>query len=710
MTTYDQMSEANETGNIIPNQPDGIPGWQKGIPIFRIYTCGSFTIEMLVKVQKRDPTQACYVELPPERLSGRGSGSAQIAVKLLLSQGERYASKDWLCTHLREEEEVYATNKRLENIISHLRCHLLCLPSGKKLSHLLTYVRATNDSGDGYRLAEYPLVWVDVDALAWYVKHACLKERFGEDPFVYWQRAFDLASRGTFLLEEAASEWARPRREVVNDHLRQAVHALVRLYLLHFGQTGEEDVLRILQSYSRAHQQDEDILRCLLEILNKRGRYQEVLEWYERLKAALNTQGPRKTGEMRMPSSLTAEIADFARLKLQEYQRDQHSLIPVVDTTSLSTPHVTKGGENAETIRRLIDHPRSQTSATPEIPYTHSLKNDGTQARSGPFDSIDHQDTNTSLNPQSSEQLLALADSVHTDKPASGDLHHFAVLTQTCRQLSEGNELRIAERILWTYLPEVEALATLTFEHQPLAAAITSQGYLLAASLAGHRHNFLERLRYSKQALLYGKRAQDRNLQVVALRQIAISFDCMKCPEKVLYISQGTLPLLSDVSPLLRACIYAGISGAYAQLKQRQEAERFIGLAYEHFPEKPEIEPDYLHTICRYSTLVFFDGLNYLDLGQPREAEKILARIDGLHPKISIPTRVRVELLNYQVEVFIALHSLEQACTYLETAAYVARAIGSIRHFHESFDLFQRIKKIWQKERCVQQLESLFIQ
>jgi transcriptional regulator with XRE-family HTH domain len=288
-------------------------------------------------------------------------------------------------------------------------------------------------------------------------------------------------------------------------------------------------------------------------------------------------------------------------------------------------------------------------------------------------------------------------------------LHHFTALTETCRHLSEGDELQLAEHILWSYLPRVEAIATLSFEQQYLAAAIASQGYLLAASLAGHRNNLLERLRYSEQALLYAKLAQDRNLQVVALRQAIICFDYMGYPEQVLHLSQRTFPLLNDVSPLLRACLYAGISGAYAQLKQQQQAERFIDLAYEYFPEKPENEPGYLHTICRYSTLIFFDGLNYLNLGLPREAEKILARIDGLHPKMQIPARVRVELLNYQIEVFTALQDMEQACTYLETAAQAALVIGSERHLQDSSSLFQRMKVTWPNERKVQQLEDLFV-
>jgi transcriptional regulator with XRE-family HTH domain len=313
------------------------------------------------------------------------------------------------------------------------------------------------------------------------------------------------------------------------------------------------------------------------------------------------------------------------------------------------------------------------------------------------------------LNTQPLEQHSVLADLPGFDETTPETLPHFATLTETCRHLSEGNELAIAERILWTYLPKVEALALLSFEQQPLAAAIVSQGYVLAASLAGHRNNLRERLHYSEQALLYGKLAQDRNLQVVALRQVAISFDCMRQPGNVLHTYQRAFPHLDDISPLLRACIYADISGAHAQLGHEQDAYRFMGMAYEHFPQYPEQEPLYLRTICRHSSLIFWDALNHLLLQQPLKTEKIFERIDGLHPNSQNPERNRAEVLNYQVETFMALRKMDQACTYLETAVKAAKAVGSVRRFQETCTLFQQMNNLWRHEQQVQQLADLFV-
>lgn len=296
----------------------------------------------------------------------------------------------------------------------------------------------------------------------------------------------------------------------------------------------------------------------------------------------------------------------------------------------------------------------------------------------------------------------------YPDEATPETLEHFAKLTKTCRHLSEGNELQTAERVLWSYLPKLETIAKCSFIHEQAAAEVASQCYLLAASLAGHRNDLRARHHLSEQALLYGKLAQDRNLQVVALRQLAITFDYLGHPNNVLHVYQQTIPYLNEVSPLLRACICADISGAYTQLHQQQEAEHYLGRAYEYFPENTTHEPEYLSTICRYSTLVLCEGLNHLAFDQAHEAEKIFAKIDGLQSKSAMPERIRIDLLNCQVETFIALRKRDEACTYLETSTQAALAIGSERRLQEASLLLQLMQNVWPHEQRVRQLVALF--
>jgi DNA-binding SARP family transcriptional activator len=498
-----------------------------------------------------------------------------------------------------------------------------------------------------YELADQSLIWVDSDACEALLKEAENRGHASIEALPLLEQAVKYLERGE-LLEGESGTWVYGLRKKSEDVLRQG-----RLWLAE----GYEVQGKLLQAgfQYRAILQtvplDEDALQQWMGMLQRHGRPQEALKCYQDVKSVVEAQGFALSPAIEKQAAILAERSNNAPAPFGKLLGSRHFLELPIWT-----------GSNV-------------LSSLPAL----------------------------SNNPL--EQLPTLGEPLHINKET---LHLFTTLTDLCRHLSEGNELRIAEQVLWAYLPKIEVVARLSAECQDIAANIASQGYLLAASLIGHRNDFLGRLRYSEQALRYGELAGDLNLQTVAMRQIAISFDCMDRPDKVLEASQQTFSHLKDVSPLLRACIYSGVSGAYAELGQEQESRHFMDLAYEHFPKQPENEPGYLHTICRYSTLIFFDALNHLGFGRPREAENILARIDGLQPKMQLPERVRIELLNYQIAVFVALNAMEQACTYLEAATEAARSIGSKRHFQESFTLFHRMRKTWHHEPQVQALADLF--
>lgn len=98
------------------------------------------------------------------------------------------------------------------------------------------------------------------------------------------------------------------------------------------------------------------------------------------------------------------------------------------------------------------------------------------------------------------------------------------------------------------------------------------------------------------------------------------------------------------------------------------------------------------------------EGLNHLLFDAPEQAERAFARIDGLHPKLSILEKVRAGLLNYQAETFTALRDMEQACAYLEAAIQVAAAIGSKVRLQDSLAVFRQMWSLWRSERPVQAL------
>src|SRR5579883_2551263 len=173
-------------------------------PFVRVTCCGLLTIEVVAEVVSTDPPLARYVTLTPDQLRGRGVAPALQLLKLLLSRPQRFALKDWLIEQFCSDRELYSSS-RLENIVWQLRS-IICPPAYEDLrAHLVSLVRGSASSGNGYQLASYPLLWADVDAIAWHAEQAARMERFGDDPLPFWERAYALARRGPYLPDEIYS-------------------------------------------------------------------------------------------------------------------------------------------------------------------------------------------------------------------------------------------------------------------------------------------------------------------------------------------------------------------------------------------------------------------------------------------------------------------------------------------------------------------------
>ncbi len=315
MTTIQRKSDTSSP--IRPIQFIEVGGQpQIPAPFLRVTTCGLLTIEIVAEVVSTDPPLARYTSLTPEQLRGRGTTPALTLLKLLLNRHAHFASKDWLLEQFCRDGEQFAS-ARIENIVSLLR-GLICPPAYQDLrTHLVAHVRSSISSGDGYQLAQYPLIWVDGEALAWNVEQATRMERFGDDGLPFWERAYALAKRGPYLPDEMYSEWATFRRGEVQGLLRQSVQALARLYVARHGAAGEEEALLLLRSFWQEHPHEEDVLRALMELLGRRECYHEALQYYERLCTLLEQ-------EDRTPNTQTQDVAIYFQTK--QIQRSKEPL------------------------------------------------------------------------------------------------------------------------------------------------------------------------------------------------------------------------------------------------------------------------------------------------------------------------------------------------------------------------------------------------
>ena len=287
-------------------------------------------------------------------------------------------------------------------------------------------------------------------------------------------------------------------------------------------------------------------------------------------------------------------------------------------------------------------------------------------------------------------------------------LSYFEKLTDFCWHLSNNNEASAAERILPRYLPHLVVLAHQPSKHQRRIAHLASQGYILAAEIEPANIHAMKA--YCQQAVLYSQIAESSDIQTAALKQQATIFLVDRNTGKALQKYQEALPLVEQVSPLLRSRIYLGLASAYARKGQvyRQHALRYLGLAGESFPQHPESDPNYLYTVCSLPVLHLYQALTYTDLQQPEDAWAALTRVDGMQPRMQVPESTRIEFLNLQAKTAAMRKDLETSRTYLQAGVEAAFKSGHQLWVSEAFDVYQSMYAIWPNEPQVKFLAELF--
>jgi tetratricopeptide (TPR) repeat protein len=288
-------------------------------------------------------------------------------------------------------------------------------------------------------------------------------------------------------------------------------------------------------------------------------------------------------------------------------------------------------------------------------------------------------------------------------------LTHLEQLNECCWHLGNSNQLGMVAQILPSYLPKASALAQQPSEHQARAASLASRGYILAAEV--DKSNILAMQAYAQQAVLLSQIANDDTVRVDALRQEATIALVAKQPLKALVTYQAAIPLLADVSPLLRSRIYLGLASASARCGQKQEALRSLGLAQDHFPDNPEQDPNYLYIYSAASKAVLhlYEALTYNDLQRPQAAWDALMQVDGLHPKMPVLESARIEFVNLQAKTSANLGNMDESASYLEAAVQAADTAGYPVWREEAQEIYQGLFKRWPHEKQVRQLGELFL-
>jgi DNA-binding SARP family transcriptional activator len=522
------------------------------------------------------------VPISSDKAQGRGTASALTLLKVLLCQPSRFASRDLLMETLWPDYSRGKAQARLDDTASVLRTLLRSISGSRE--NLLPSVHSSKESGNGYHLAPYPLVWVDMDAFLWNAEQAARMERFGDDPLPYWERAYALASRGTFLADEPYSEWAHEHRKLLTGQYRQCVHQLARLYRERGGQTQAEQVLR---AYVVSHRDDEDALRPLMELLGAQERYQEALEHYEDMKQALALDGHE-------PDARTRDIAEYVRAKhikreraanalalwLAEPRRPLqqhalHTMLPQIDGQEpFHRPDLWPSNQRRgeQELPLALPTTRSSMSSTLILPFSMTQPGKPREAMipdcatmfgiqlSQIFALIQQWYGMAMFCHELQDQLdlavkkldalklqyrleeyalsrrsflvslaalpVALLTSAKQGQTLVLELEEMlpqcAASIMACWYLSGGSHLEVIEPILDSYLPTLIAVLKHAPAYREVAADLVAQIYSLKAILAWHLEGLNHAETYCIQALNYSIVAKNANLRLTALNQHAL--------------------------------------------------------------------------------------------------------------------------------------------------------------------------------------------
>jgi len=712
-------------------------------PLFRVITFGRFILEQLASGETEDGP---HYEPVAEQV-WRSRSAACDLFKFLLCRTQRRAPKDMLVEALWPDVEVASACHSFDTAISRLRNVLT--PTGR--DSLLITQRA--GSTIFYELPSQRTLWADIDAFLALLSQADRASSQGHDPLPLLETAWHYAS-GIFLEDNLYSLWAQAKRQTINTLRHRVLHQLVNLNI----QRGRLDQAELLLLAALEEEPtDEDSVCSLMSLLEQQGRRQDALRCYERLVTVLKeeseteplpstqalAQRMRAASLALAPSQLStlleagldihviatphgiAEPALFATtVPLTTKNIPQHSLISVnscmldiFSSKHLISPLI-EAQENSSSYLLLYRIIKEICYWTGQEGFQQTLQTTvGRLVKE--FDAMEQQYLPAEGLFTRRDALmvivglpLGLLAKLRSGSITTAILEEFlaqcTASVVTCWHFLKGTEFHQVESVLSWYLPELEKLAYQPSKYQKNMANLTAQGHLLLATLALHQNNLLSREVHCRRAIQFGQLAEDINLSVTARKWLAVTYYYAKSPSKALQTYQEIEPFIDQVSPLLRGSIYVKMANTYAQCGREQKALWCLRMAYEHFPETPEQDPCFLYADCGRQSLPIWEGLTYLDLGQPEHAWNAFERVEQLSAIITVPERARIEAINHQAEAAIALGDQERFRTYLEIGVNGAKLLASEKRYNEALDVYRQARRAWSHEPRIKALQDLF--
>ena len=288
------------------------------------------------------------------------------------------------------------------------------------------------------------------------------------------------------------------------------------------------------------------------------------------------------------------------------------------------------------------------------------------------------------IEPEFWERLLMAHDKPSVLTPVT--LDHFENLLRECWELSNSNELAIAESVLSSFLPKVLNLPP----DNAKIAHLASHGLRLQSVLVHHRLKISDKMSLCEQSVDYARRSSNPDTLVAALLELAAAYKYNNLMNKWYSTLQEALYISPDATPLNQAHVYSYIATAFALYKRYREAEMYMQLAFAVFPDNPTTHKEYALADSSIFTLSYHAGKVRLAMNQIAEAYAAFESYQCHVTGSNIPDRLRLEIVNAQSKAAIQENDLEKYVHFLETAVTGAISLESRKRFDEAQKLFQQ--------------------
>lgn len=272
-------------------------------------------------------------------------------------------------------------------------------------------------------------------------------------------------------------------------------------------------------------------------------------------------------------------------------------------------------------------------------------------------------------------------------------------------KLSNINEMEAAEGVLSSFLPKITSLSHREVDAR--TAYLASQGLRLQSILFHHRMQIGDKIVMCQQAVDYARYANDINTLVAALLELAVAYKYNGQPDKWFHTIQEALYYVTQASPLLQSQAYFKSALAFAYQKRKKEAELYVQMGSDMFPDHPEFDVGYALADSNIYTFSRDAGRAYVEMGQTSNAYSAFEIYKS--STLPIPERLRLEIVNAQSRAAILENELEKYAFFLRDGLSGALTLGSKKRFDEAYTTFKEdMPASWLKNREIQDIAEMY--